>query len=371
MNLNLNMHIIIPDLPQKTKNVHIEKNLSMFARFGVVSHPMDNRELLTKDLRGYDAVYMNWFENIDGGAFYMPVLRFIRRKIQLQRMKRAGIKIIFCKHNRFPHDPRYRSLSRNLYLQLCDMADVIIAFNGDAEKDLREIFPGRNYADKIHVILPVNYIGAYRPKPDSAIYKKLEPFQGKLVLGFIGRILPYKNVELIIKAAKESEDRDMLFFIAGEPVSKEYQAKLEAMTAGSKNILTMFERLPDEEIYPALDVSNALIMPYDTKSASNSGAGRLAFSYRKTVISSDISSMNLIPEELIYKYHYDSADCHYEKMMEKINQIYSDWKADPNVLEEKGKCLLALMKKDYSESAVQKKYEEIFMSLKTEKKRQV
>lgn len=369
--MDLNMHIIIPDLPQKTKNVHIEKNLSMFARFGVVSHPMDNRELLTEDMSGYDAVYMNWFENIDGGAFYMPVLRFIRRKIQLQRMKKAGIKIIFCKHNRFPHDPRYRRLSKNLYLQLLDMADVIIAFTGDAEKDLQEVFPRRDFSCKIHAILPVNYIGAYRPKPDSHIYKRLDPFKGKLVIGFIGRILPYKNAELIIKAAKESEDRDMAFFIAGEPASKEYQAKLDAMAAGSKNLITLFERLPDEEIYPALDVSDALIMPYDTKSASNSGAGRLAFSYGKTVISSDISSMNLIPEELIYKYHYDSADCHYEKMMEQIGKMYSDWKANPNVLAEKGERLLALMEKDYSEAAIQKKYEEVFMGLKADRNREV
>lgn len=357
------MRIIIPDLPQSEKNVHIERNLSMFTRLGIIPHPMNNRELLTKDLRGYDAVYMNWFENIDGGAFYMPVLRFVRREIQLSRMKRAGIKIIFCKHNRFPHNPRYRRLSKRLYSRLCDMADVIVAFNADAEKDLREVFPGKNFAEKIRVIPPINYVGAYPPKPDSAIYQKLKPYKGKLVLGFLGRMLPYKNVELIIKAAKEAEGLEMVFFLAGEPASGAYRTKLEKLTRGSKNIITIFERLADEEIYPALDVSDALILPYDKESASNSGVGRLAFSHGKTVISPDISSMNLVPEELIYKYHYASPDGHYEKMAEQIGRLYADWKKNPNILKEKGARLLEIMKKEYSEAAIRKKYEEVFMAI--------
>lgn len=359
----MNMKIIIPDLPAKTKNVHIEKNLSMFANFGVVSYSMDNKELLIKNLSGYDAIYMNWFENIDGGAFYMPILRFLRRKVQLFRIRKAGLKVIFCKHNRFPHNPRYKRLSRNLYLDICKLADVIVAFNDDAEKELKDIFPEEDFSEKLSIIPPVNYIGEYAPKEDSKIYRLLKPFSQKMVIGFLGRIQPYKNVELVIKAAKELKDCEIAFFIAGEPFSKEYKDKLEKMTLDCKNIVTIFERISDEEIYPALDVMDILLLPYDTESASNSGAGRLAFSYGKTVISPDISSMNQIPEELIYKYHYSSAEIHYEKMLEQINKAYADWKNDHNSLADKGKLLLRLMKSDYSEEMIMKKYKAIFASL--------
>jgi len=363
MRNEMNMNIIIPDLPRKVKNVHIEKNLSMFADFGVVSHPMNNKELLTMDLSGYDAVYMNWFENIDGGAFYMPVLRFLRRKVQLSRIRKAGLKVIFCKHNRFPHNPRYRRLSRNLYLHICRMANVIIAFNHDAEKELKDIFPEEDFSDKLHIIPPVNYIGAYQPKEDSRIYGYLKSFQEKMVIGFLGRIQPYKNIELIIRAAEELKDCDIVFLILGEPFSQDYRKKLSEMTAGCSNIVTIFERIPDEEIYPSLDVMDILLLPYDTESASNSGAGRLAFSYGKTVISPDISSMNQVPEELLYKYHYRSTDLHYEKMMEQITRAYTDWKKDPNILADKGKRLLKLMESDYSEEVIRKKYKAIFTTL--------
>lgn len=359
----MDLKIIIPDLPPKIRNVHIEKNLSMFADFGVISHPMSNKELLTADLSKYDAVYMNWFENIDGGAFYMPVLRFIRRKIQLFRMKKAGVKVIFCKHNRFPHNPRYKSLSRNLYLHICRLADVIIAFNFDAGQELKDIFPKEDFSGKLTVIPPVNYIGEYPPKEDSKIYNLAGAFHQKMVIGFLGRIQPYKNVELIIRAAKELENCDIVFFIAGEPFSKDYQDKLQAMTAECRNIVTIFERIPDEEIYPCLDVMDILLLPYDTESASNSGAGRLAFSYGKTVISPDISSMNQIPEELIYKYHYDFQGCHYEKMLEQIQRAYEDWKDDPDIIENKGQKLLKIMEADYSEAMIENKYKTIFNQL--------
>lgn len=361
--MNLKMKIIIPDLPLKTRNVHIEKNLSMFAGFGVDSYPMNNRELLTVDLSGYDAVYMNWFENIDGGAFYMPVLRFFRRKVQLFRMKKAGIKIIFCKHNRFPHDSRYKCLSKNLYLHICRMADVIVAFNGEAPKELKEIFPEEDFSDKVSVIPPVNYIGDYQPKTDSKVYELLAPFRKKMIMGFLGRIQPYKNVELIIKAAEELKSFDIIFFIAGQPFSEEHRNKLEEITTDCPNIVTILDRIPDEDIYPCLDVMDILLLPYDTRSASNSGAGRLAFSYGKTVVSPDISSMNQIPEKLIYKYHYSSADDHYEKMMEQIKNAYADWKKNRNMFMEKGESLLKIMQSGYSKEVIEKKYRDIFIDL--------
>lgn len=364
--MDLNMKIIIPDLPLKTRNVHIERNLSMFADFGVESFPMNNRELLTMDLTGYDAVYMNWFENIDGGAFYMPILRFLRRKVQLFRMKKAGLKIIFCKHNRFPHDSRYKCLSKNLYLHICRMADVIVAFNGEAQKELKEIFPEEDFSDKVSVIPPVNFIGEYQPKTDSAIYALFAPFRQKMVVGFLGRIQPYKNVELILKAAQELKSLDMVFFIAGQPFPAEYGDKLKEMTEDCPNVVAILDRIPDEDIAPCLDVMDILLLPYDTRSASNSGAGRLAFSYGKTVISPDISSMNQIPEKLIYKYHYSSAEGHYEKMLEQIKRAYVDWKTNRDVLAEKGESLLKIMQTDYSKEVIEKKYREIFTGLQKE-----
>lgn len=357
------IELITPIPVKNTKNMHIEKNLEMFSQFNVQNKYMGNWELLTSDLSEYDAIYLNWFENIDGGKFYMPILRYWRRKIQLHRIKKSKLKVIFSKHNRFPHDTRYPRLSKKIYRDICELADVIIAFNNDANADFHEVFPNSDYSNKIRVIPPVNYIGAYKPNPNSPIYARLHEYKNKLIIGFVGKILPYKNVELIIRAAKELKNEEIHFLIAGEPVTKEYGEKLQSEIDGVSNITAIFERVSDDEMYPIMEVCDIFLMPYDTTSASNSGAGRLAFSYAKTVISPDISSMNEIPSKLIFKYHYEDKDEHFDVMMEKINEAYNNWKSNPQVLKSMGDALFKLMETDYSERAIQSKYQDVFEEL--------
>ncbi len=345
------------------KSAHILKNEAMFRTMGIDVQDVYDHDLLNGDLTGYDAIYLNWFENIDGGAFYMPVLRFIRRKIQLARIRRSKIQVIYCKHNKFPHNARYPSLSRDLYLELCRMAKVIIAFNNDTDNDLKEIFPAEDFSKKIRVIPPLHYIGTYPPNPGSETYQLAKDHPGKFIVGFVGKISSYKNVELIIRAAAEMKDEDIVFMIFGQAVTQEYEKHLDSMAKGMNNVIIHFGMVPDDEMYPILDISDILIMPYDVRSASNSGTGRLAFSYGKTVISPDISSMKLIPEDLIYEYHYDNDQEHYGKMAAQIYRAYHDWQKDPGILAGKGARLLELMRKYHSEGSIRTAYQAVFDSI--------
>ncbi|MDO4962460.1 MAG: glycosyltransferase, partial [Eubacteriales bacterium] len=317
-----------------------------------------------KDLDKADAVYLNWFESIDGNfageKFYAPFARFVKRSFQINRAKSKGKRIIFVKHNRVPHNVRYPWLSLGFYKRLLKLSDVIVAFNNDADKDFKEIFPKEDFSSKITVIPPVNYIGVYPENRASKYYELLRPYKDKFIVGFIGKIVPYKNIELIIRAAKELENEDIVFFIAGAVSSDEYKAELIEQVKDRENIIASFEFLPDEEICPVLEICDILLMPYDKVSASNSGAGRLAFSYGRTVISSDISSMNMIPDELIYKYHYEENAEHYDRMMEALKSAYNDWTDDGEIIRKKGEGLLRLMETDYSEEAIREKYKKIF-----------
>ena len=76
------IELITPITAKNTKNMHIEKNLEIFSQFNVQNKYMGNRELLTSDLSEYDAIYLNWFENIDGGKFYMLIfMKYFRTRI--------------------------------------------------------------------------------------------------------------------------------------------------------------------------------------------------------------------------------------------------------------------------------------------------
>ena len=355
------MKLLVYHINAKDKSLHILKNEDMFRRLGAEVCEGYDRELLRGDLSAYDAIYLNWFENIDGGAAWMPPLRYLRRRLQLERIRHAGLPILFCKHNRFPHNVRYPALSRDLYRRLCRQGKLIIAFNADADRELHEIFPKDDYSDKIRVIPPLNYIGAYPENPDAAVYEQAKRFAGKMVVCYVGKISRYKNVELVLRAAGELAD--IGFFICGKPDTPEYREKLEKLSRGLDNVITRFETIPDDEMQPLLEVSDVLVMPYDKRSAANSGTGRMAFSYARTVITPDIASMNLIPAELLYKYHYERDEEHYDVLLQTLRRAHADWRRDPGILREKGAKLRRLMETDYSEKAVAQKYRDIFREL--------
>lgn len=354
------MKLLVHRLNRTDQNVHIRRNEELFRKLGVEVQEVYNTDLLRGDLTGADAVYLNWFENIDGGRFFMPPLRYLRRRLQLWRIRRAGLGMIFCMHNRFPHNPRYPTLSRRLYYCLAKQADAIITFSEETKQALTEMFPKENFADKAEAIHPLHYIGAYPPGSSAKVSEAARQYRGKMLVCFLGKIAPYKNVELVLRAAKTLEGENIAFLICGEPVSAEYGAKLSAQAASLKNVTMDLRLIPDSEMCPILEAADLLIMPYDKKSAANSGTGRMAFSYGRTVITSDIASMNLIPEEWIYKYHYDTDAEHYDRMLEQLRRAYADWQRDPENLREKGRALLHLMETDYSEAAVMKQYQEIF-----------
>ena len=362
------MKLLMHRINRTDQNVHIQRNIEMFRKLGIEVRDVYNGELLRGDLSGADAICLNWFENIDGGRAFMPPLRYARRLLQLHRIKKAGLSLLFYMHNRFPHNPRYPKLSRDLYHRLAKQADVILTFAEESGAGLEELFPGEGFGKKTEVIRPLNYIGAYPPNPDAPVYEMRKKAAGKLLVCFLGKISPYKNVELIIRAAKEPENEDVAFLLCGEPVSSEYRAELEALAAPCRNLRTDFRLIPDSEMAAILDVSDLLAMPYDTRSAANSGTGRLAFSYARSVVTPDIPSMNAIPDELIYKYHYDSPDEHYEKFLSALKRACADWQRDPERLREKGRALKKLMETDYSEQAVMEQYRGIFRRLEDKRR---
>ena len=99
------MKLLMHRINRTDKNVHLQRNIEMFRRLGIEVRDVYNDDLLRGDLSGADAICLNWFENIDGGRAFMPPLRYARRLLQLHRIKKAGLSLLFYMHNRFPAQP--------------------------------------------------------------------------------------------------------------------------------------------------------------------------------------------------------------------------------------------------------------------------
>ncbi len=195
-------------------------------------------------------------------------------------------------------------------------------------------------------------------------YLKYEKKEGDIVLSFIGAVKQYKNVEMIIKAANHFSGHDRLkFLICGHCSSEEYKNSLLRMIE-SGNIICDFRFIPNDEIYSLIDMSDAVIFPYETKSALNSGAVFIPFSLGKTVISTDIGTLDDFDSNLFYKYGYsDDENIHLCNLVRAIQLFLNDYLQQPEKIIKNGKILESKVGKDNSIPEVTDSIEKVYRSL--------
>lgn len=105
-------------------------------------------------------------------------------------------------------------------------------------------------------------------------------------IGFVGRIEPYKGLDILIDAFEQSNTKDLELLIAGS--GKIEDNLLERINANKK--ITLINRyIQDEEFEMLFNQIDFLVLPY--KRASQSGVIPLAFSFGKTVIATNVGAL--------------------------------------------------------------------------------
>ena len=181
-----------------------------------------------------------------------------------------------------------------------------------------------------------NYISTIQMKPDcEQIYTRanLGISDKTIVYLFFGMIKPYKNIEMILDIANECKDKDVHFIIAGKPESIQYAEKLRTRIKCKDKVTTLFEFIPDDNIFELINVADVVLLPYDITSSLNSGTVYLAFSCRKTVICPTISTIKDCPAGLTFSYTYRDKREHQKCLMQKIDDFYKKFYTNRNKLE--------------------------------------
>lgn len=316
----------------------------------------------SKIIKGeYDIVNLNWFESIQAKNKAEGYKIFLKRSLLLTYLKYKKIKIIWTLHNRVPHDGEYTKLSIALMKKMAKVSDVIIIHCSETREVIQKLNPSIN-VEKIKLIQHPNYIDVYEKK--SINYReKYNILENEMVYLFFGQIRPYKNVELIIEAAKESRV-SAKFIIAGKACDKEYEKKILNMVGKNNNIIPIFKYISDDEVTSLIDSSDVVILPYDIKSSLNSGAAILAFSLGKTIICPNIGTLKDMNEsDLFYSYEYENRQDHLEKLIDSINKSYNEFETNKELFYQNGIKLLNIMEKQYSHKEVSEKYNLVYTSL--------
>lgn len=335
----------------KDKNIEVEK-LSY-----ALKHP--------RYLFGTKIINFNFFENVPND--------FSRRKAKLQYYskcallllcKTIGIKIVYTIHNKQQHDVKYSDLNQRLMEKLVKESNAIVSLCTEGKELIAKRY-GNNAEAKTYVVPHPNYctIANYKNEYELNEIRQKVGADDRILCTFLGAISPYKNIELIIRAANELKDKKILFLIAGNSKNSEYVDSLKKMSTAN-NIVWDIRFVPEDEAEGYIEASDLILLPYNKKSSLNSGSVFLAMTLGKTCVVPNIGSVkDLKDKENVYIYDYSSDDKHYMEFFKAISKAVEDYNKSKDVISLKGKRLYDEMLSEHSLEYIGDKYLTLYESL--------
>ena len=193
------------------------------------------------------------------------------------RIKRFS-RIITTLHDPHPHDKTTNPLEhwlRQANAKSLQHVNDIIILN---QKDVNYVKD--NYCKNVWVIPHASF--AHYVQNNTAKDKQ----QLKYTIGFIGRIEPYKGLDILVEAFDTINDIDIKLIIAG---AGEIDKKTKQIISKNKKIELINRYIADNEFSELLNKMDFVVLPY--KRASQSGVIPLVFAHGKTVIVTDVGSL--------------------------------------------------------------------------------
>lgn len=303
-------------------------------------------------------IHLNWFENFSACNKLSVTISFLKKFVILCVIKLFRKKLIWTMHNKQQHGSNNKAYSSLMFDLLVIWSDIIVIHSEISKDILIKQYPKiRNkLITKIHHIPHPNYINSY----------------GKIVLGqkisdsileilFIGKIKPYKNIELLIDVVKSINSDNIHLKIVGEIISNDYKLKLENRITGYKNIRLESKFIPDDYIPYLLSSCDLLVLPYDISSSLNSGTVILAFSYQKTVICPEIGTiMDFKNRDNILTYCYSSKDEHFRQLQKKISEALLLKEQDKDIFNKMGENMYKQVLEQNNSNYIKNKFNEIY-----------
>lgn len=220
---------------------------------------------------------------------------------------RGKVRIVSTLHDPKPHETsgllnKFSRWSFDRSLKYSD--DIIILNNKDYE------YVKEKYKKPICVIPHASF--SYYASNFKMINKNDNKI--KKTICFLGRIEPYKGLDLLIDAFYKTSVNGLKLIIAGSgKIPNLYREKIEA----NPNITLYNRYIADYEFSEILSKVDLVVLPY--KTATQSGVIPLSFAYKKTVIATNVGAI----EEQVPLGTGLLVEPNVESIVKAINELYS------------------------------------------------
>lgn len=218
-----------------------------------------------------------------------------------------------------PHDYAEQKQVQNVRW-LADFCDRIILLSDASRKYLPNC---RKNGKKAIYVPHINYIDAY-PKTNTDIRKDYGINEESVVFSFLGKLRPYKNIDLIIDAFIELDLPNAYLLIAGPIQDSRFNNDLLRQADKNDRIIIDLGHISNGEMEAYLQASDVLLLPYNKTSSMNSGAMVMAFSYGRTVIVPQIAmAEDIVDEGIAFIYDYSTDEENYKNLKAEMAKAYA------------------------------------------------
>lgn len=219
-------------------------------------------------------------------------------------------KIFYAVHDN-PFDPKEEGPPFATFLEgiFVKYSDIVITYSKFIREDIKKYLSNK----KIETV----YLGSYKELfPDFR--KSPEINKESLTILFFGRILPYKGIDVLIKALEILQEKGLKIetIIAGRgELDKESLEKIKRLGIEFKN-----EWTSNDELLSLLEKSDVLILPY--KKGTQSGVISLGLAYGIPIIATKVGSFGEFIEDGFNGFLVKPNDPN--DLAQKLEKIYFD-----------------------------------------------
>lgn len=240
-------------------------------------------------------LHLHWIESIGMDrltrrSLFATRIAFQRLENQIKLVQRAGGKVLWTAHNAQPHeqrsDPRSQ-LVAGWISRIVQQVDVIISLSAIGVDAIHRAQP--KATAPVVVIPHQNYVGQYPPGDGQAYRQALGiPTQAR-VMGMIGLIRPYKEIERGIELFSAVRDDNAWLLVAGNCFDPALRERLAALAASNARVVLAVSHLSEQQFADAHAACDLILLAQ--RKMLNSGSVISALSMNAPVLANAIGAL--------------------------------------------------------------------------------
>ena len=262
----------------------------------------------------FDILHLHWPDlYVTLRPFYSAIVIAPTILIYMVIAKVLGRKIVWTVHDVMPSRVRHRRLL-NLYLFCVIMlVDAYVFMSSSSETEFKNIFPRARKRPTLHVPHGPYPVPGTSPQRRAEMRERLSGGVNCLLVGFLGDIRPYKNVEVLAYLPRRDPiGREVKIVVAGaaDPAFDPMETEGPLSRIPRRHLVRIKERLTDRCLVDMIRAVDVVLLPY--RRGSNSGFSMLVLSCSQRLLCSELPMFedlrNRLGSPWVYTFDHRAKD---------------------------------------------------------------